>query len=181
MAKRLTTKQRRFVEEYTVDFNATQAAKRAGYSERTAYSIGQENLKKPEISAAIEKRLEELTLNANALLKLQSDLARFDIGDYITPRGDGVDIQALIEDGHGKHIKSLKFTKDGDPIYEFYDKQRAQEKLISVLLAHNEKPQWKIEIRQLVITGQATIEQVEEEFGSDLVDELFKSNVSTSS
>lgn len=43
------------------------------------------------------------------------------------------------------------------------------------------KPSWHIEIVQLVQTGQFTIEQVEEEFGSDLVDELFKSNVSTSS
>lgn len=39
--------------------NATQAAIRAGYSAKTAYSIGQENLKKPEISEAIKKALEE--------------------------------------------------------------------------------------------------------------------------
>ena len=43
---RLTDKQKRFVEEYLVDLNATEAAKRAGYSEKTAYSIGFENLKK---------------------------------------------------------------------------------------------------------------------------------------
>jgi len=45
----LTPKQRLFVAEYLKDFNATQAAMRAGYSKKTAYSIGQENLKKPEI------------------------------------------------------------------------------------------------------------------------------------
>lgn len=50
----MTPKQQRFVEEYLVDLNATQAALRAGYSEKTAYSIGPENLKKPEIAAAIE-------------------------------------------------------------------------------------------------------------------------------
>ena len=50
----LTTKQRRFVEEYCVDFNATQAAIRAGYSRSTAYSIGSENLRKPEIKAALQ-------------------------------------------------------------------------------------------------------------------------------
>lgn len=43
---KLTPKQKRFVEEYLVDCNATQAAIRAGYSPKTAYSIGQENLKK---------------------------------------------------------------------------------------------------------------------------------------
>lgn len=50
----LTAKQRAFVREYLIDLNATQAAIRAGYSENTAYSIGQENLKKPEIASAIE-------------------------------------------------------------------------------------------------------------------------------
>ena len=45
----LTEKQKRFCDEYLIDLNATQAAIRAGYSPDTAYSIGQENLKKPEI------------------------------------------------------------------------------------------------------------------------------------
>ena len=45
----LTAKQERFVQEYLVDLNATQAAIRAGYSRKTAYSIGEENLKKPDI------------------------------------------------------------------------------------------------------------------------------------
>lgn len=57
---RLTPKQKRFVEEYCVDMNATQAAIRAEYSKRTAYSIGQENLKKPEIKAAIDKALQDI-------------------------------------------------------------------------------------------------------------------------
>lgn len=54
-----TDKQKRFIEEYLIDFNATQAAKRAGYSEKTAYSIGQELLTKPEIKAAIELKQSE--------------------------------------------------------------------------------------------------------------------------
>lgn len=58
----LTPKQRAFVREYLIDLNATQAAIRAGYSENTAYSIGQENLKKPEIASAIE-----------AAMKIRSD------------------------------------------------------------------------------------------------------------
>lgn len=50
----LTERQARFVAEYLVDLNATEAAKRAGYSEKTAYSIGFENLRKPEIQDAIQ-------------------------------------------------------------------------------------------------------------------------------
>jgi len=51
----LTDKQKRFVEEYLLDLNATQAAIRAGYSAKTAGSIGEENLRKPEIAAAIQE------------------------------------------------------------------------------------------------------------------------------
>lgn len=56
----MNARQRKFVAEYLVDLNATQAAKRAGYSEKTAYSIGQENLKKPEIKAEIDRQLQEM-------------------------------------------------------------------------------------------------------------------------
>ncbi len=55
----LTPKQARFVEEYLLDVNATQAAIRAGYSCRTAGQVGFENLKKPEIAAAIEGAMKD--------------------------------------------------------------------------------------------------------------------------
>lgn len=55
----MTKKQKRFIEEYLVDLNATQAAIRAGYSPDTAGSIGSENLKKPEIRACIDKAMAE--------------------------------------------------------------------------------------------------------------------------
>lgn len=64
MTGKLTPKQQRFVEEYLVDFNATQAAVRAGYSKKTAGQIGDENLKKPQIVFAIataQKALSERT------------------------------------------------------------------------------------------------------------------------
>ncbi|MET3414816.1 terminase small subunit [Methylobacterium sp. 1030] len=51
---KLSNKQIRFCEEYLVDLNATQAAIRAGYSQHTAGSIGEENLKKPDIDARIK-------------------------------------------------------------------------------------------------------------------------------
>ncbi len=49
----LTPKQARFVEEYLIDLNATQAAIRAGYSAKTARAMGCENLTKPDIQAAV--------------------------------------------------------------------------------------------------------------------------------
>lgn len=55
----LTAKQQAFVDNYLIDLNATQAAIRAGYSEKTAYAIGEENLRKPEIKEAVDKALSE--------------------------------------------------------------------------------------------------------------------------
>lgn len=51
----MTPKQERFIAEYLVDGNATKAAARSGYSEKTSAKIGFENLHKPEIAAAIAK------------------------------------------------------------------------------------------------------------------------------
>lgn len=51
----LTDKQEQFCLEYVVDYNATQAALRSGYSENSAYSIGWENLRKPEIAARVKE------------------------------------------------------------------------------------------------------------------------------
>lgn len=51
----LTEKQKAFCNEYLIDLNATQAAIRAGYSEKTAYCIGHENLKKPEIQEYMQE------------------------------------------------------------------------------------------------------------------------------
>ena len=73
MAARLTDKQRQFINEYLIDLNATQAALRAGYSEKTAYSIGNENLKKPEIQEYIQKRLKE---KEDALIAKQDEVLK---------------------------------------------------------------------------------------------------------
>lgn len=75
----MTDKQRRFIEEYCVDNNATKAAIRAGYSENSAYSMGHENLNKPEIAEAIDaerlKRSERTQITADAVLQNLWDLA----------------------------------------------------------------------------------------------------------
>ena len=57
---KFTPKQRRFVQEYLICLNATEAAKRAGYSENVASAIGFENLKKPKIKQLIDETLESI-------------------------------------------------------------------------------------------------------------------------
>lgn len=79
MAK-LTAKQKRFCDEYLTDLNATQAAIRAGYSEKTAYSIGVENLKKPELQKYIAERMAtkdaELIADQNEVLEYLTSVMR---------------------------------------------------------------------------------------------------------
>lgn len=78
----LTDKQARFVEEYLVDLNASAAARRAGYSEKTAGAIGRENLQKPTIRAAIDeklaKRSERTQVTADRVVE---ELARIGFAD----------------------------------------------------------------------------------------------------
>ena len=61
---KLTLKQRRFIEEYLIDFNATKAAIRAGYSENSAGQIGEQNLKKLEIKSEIDRLTAQMTEKA---------------------------------------------------------------------------------------------------------------------
>ena len=56
----MNAKQEMFVNEYLIDYNATQAAIRAGYSERTAYSIGQRLLKNVEVENSIKEQREKI-------------------------------------------------------------------------------------------------------------------------
>jgi len=78
--KKLTAKQQRFCDEYLIDLNATQAAIRAGYSEKTAGVIATENLKKPNICEYIEKRMAEkeaaLIADQNEVLKYLTAVLR---------------------------------------------------------------------------------------------------------
>ena len=55
----LTLRERRFVAEYVLDFNATKSARRAGYSEKSAYMIGYQLTKKPHLAAAIAEAMKE--------------------------------------------------------------------------------------------------------------------------
>lgn len=62
--RKLTPRQERFIQEYLIDLNATQAAIRAGYSKRTARKIGCENLTKPDIRAEIDKAQTDMAKKA---------------------------------------------------------------------------------------------------------------------
>ena len=119
MAK-LTEKQKRFVAEYLVDLNATQAAIRAGYSPKTANRIGSQNLSKVDVQAEMEKVIEELAAvafanGADFAQVTKTGLVR------IIPTED-------IPQDKRKAIASIKEGANGTEI-KTYDKVRALELL----------------------------------------------------
>ena len=88
----MTPKQMRFVSEYLIHLNATQAAISAGYSVKTARAIGCENLTKPDIAAAIAagaaKQLESADLSATRVLEEIRRLALSDVRSLFDEQGD---------------------------------------------------------------------------------------------
>ena len=84
----LTRKQRVFIEEYLQVWNAAEAARRAGYSEKTARTIGSQNLAKIDIAQEIEARITEMTMSANEVLIRMAAHARADIGEFMDDFGN---------------------------------------------------------------------------------------------
>ena len=73
----LTAKQSKFVDEYLIDLNGAAAARRAGYSERTANRMASENLSKPDITAAIAARRAVISAKAErSVLDVLADIGR---------------------------------------------------------------------------------------------------------
>ena len=134
--KKLTAKQQAFVAEFLVDLNATQAAIRAGYSVKTAYAIGEENLKKPEIAHAIAQaqaeRAEKTQRTALDVLKDIQDVSReaWRDGDLKTAL-KGLELE-------GKHLgmfteKHEHTGKDGKPIEVDHQVSPAVEAMLNTL------------------------------------------------
>jgi phage terminase small subunit len=94
---KLTAKQKRFVNEYLIDLNATQAAIRAGYSPRTARAIGHENLTKPDIRAAVDRA----TADRGARTRIEADRVLAEV-EFIAFS----DIRDIDFDANGKLIET---------------------------------------------------------------------------
>lgn len=111
--KGLNDKQSIFLAEYLKCWNASEAARRAGYSVASAYSQGNRLLKNAEISAAIECFKAEHIMSAEEVQILVTQQARSDIGDFLRQDGDGVivDLPKAIEAKKTGLIKKLSQTR----------------------------------------------------------------------
>ncbi len=112
----MTLKQRRFCDEYLIDLNATAAAIRAGYSRKTAYSIGSENLKKPELSAYLRARMAE---KEAALIAKQDEVMK-----YLTRVMRREERETVI-DMNGKSHETPNSVKDANKAAELLGKRYA--------------------------------------------------------
>lgn len=112
----LTPKQQKFKDEYLVDLNATQAAIRAGYSEKTARQAGAENLSKPVIAEAIAEgraKLSERTeIDQDWVLKRLARMADANIKDYVRVDGDGLAQIDLTEVTRDQFAAVTEITSD---------------------------------------------------------------------
>lgn len=114
----MTKKQKRFIEEYLVDLNATQAAIRAGYSPDTAKSIGSENLTKPDIQARIAKAMAERSkrtgVNADRVVMELAKIAFVNARDVIDAETASLKPDAAPEDTAAiQSVKVKTFGEDG--------------------------------------------------------------------
>lgn len=134
----MTKKQKKFIEEYLIDLNATQAAIRAGYSPDTAGSIGSENLKKPEIRVRIEKAMAERSkrtgINQDRIIEELAKIALLNPKNLINFEEATVKEEATEEDLAAISSVRVKCfpTKDGEGIereIKMYDKAKALELL----------------------------------------------------
>lgn len=115
----MTPKQEQFVREYLIDANATQAAIRCGYSEKTAYSQGQRLLKNVEVAAAIDaamqKRAFKTEITAERVLKEIACMAFYDPAELIeierSPEADEALENAQLSDD-GKVITGIRCAQD---------------------------------------------------------------------
>lgn len=180
-----TPKKKLFAELYTIDWNATQAAKDAGYSEKTATSQGQRLLMDVDVQAAVAKamqdRLKRIHMTSDGVLRHLDDMLNADIADILTPLGaflpvlewppiwrrmlSGYDVKEVF-DGPGKDRKKI-----GDVIkVKFIDRLSA----LDMLGKHVNVQAWKeklhIEDERIKWIGKPDVlspDEWEDQYGSD--------------
>ncbi len=134
----MTDKQQRFVEEYLKDLNATAAAVRAGYSEKTAMEQGHQLLQKTSVSEAIQvaqqERAKRLQLDVDTVVANLANIAGANILDYLEQDGDLIKLKDLntLSPQQLTAIESIKHGKYGIEL-KLYSKLTASDMLMKHL------------------------------------------------
>lgn len=136
----LNEKQKRFGDEYLIDLNATQAAVRAGYSEKTAYSAGQRLLKHVEVQEYIARRMSERAgrteITQDMVLQELAKVGFSDLRNVFSRNGGILDPQAWDDETAGAissievvRRQSGEYDEDGNPIPEHVHKIKVWDKV----------------------------------------------------
>ena len=130
-SNRLTAKQERFVAEYLIDLNATQAAIRAGYSEKGAFVRGSELLRNRKVAEAVAagqaKIAAKLDFKAEDVLRELGKIGFANIEDYITVNEDGhpaVDLSEMTRE-QAAALSEVSYDAAGNPKIKLADKRTA--------------------------------------------------------
>lgn len=160
-AIKLTDKQERFCYEYCIDFNATKAAIRAGYSEKTAQIIGFENLRKPIIKERIQQMKDNLAETAGiSALKIINEHAKIAFSGISKLKDSWMtlkDFENLSDDEKSciqeVQTKETRRNDDGAAVIDewvkikLYDKQKSLDS-ISNMLGFNAATKQEIEYKE---------------------------------
>lgn len=130
-AMKLTEKQQRFVEEYVVDYNATQAAIRAGYSANRAGEIGYQQLQKTPIQEALRerrKKVDDMSLiDAAHVRQKAEELRQMCMGEIPVKKThmvDGLPMEAEITEFNPQGAKgALELLGKHTDVQAFLEKQ----------------------------------------------------------
>jgi phage terminase small subunit len=160
----LNDKQRLFCIEYLKDFNATQAAIRAGYSKSNARQIGSENLSKLDIQAELSVQISEILKQAKIplekrILDYWIKRAFYDVTEIIDLHGKlKITEKALREKGLQVCIDSInkKVNERGKEIitYKFADKDKAVEMLQRYIQMIKEKTDYTADLQLSFYEGE---------------------------
>lgn len=137
----MTPKEEIWLTEYFKTFNATEAARRAGYK----WPDKQGAQKKEKFAELITAEIEGQIMTAGEAALRMATAARFNLSDYLITEGrlTWLDLEKLKADGYGWMVKGLKYTPKGGAIFELWDSQRAQEKIfdnVNPVLGDKERP-----------------------------------------
>ena len=166
MARKLTDKQKRFVEEYLIDLNATQACIRAGYSVKTANEQGAQNLAKLSVQEAIAKEMAERSkrtgINQDRVVMELARIAFINPHNLINPEDASVKPDATEDDL--ACIQSVKVkTMNGEKGFSEEREVKLNDKLKALELLGKHLGMWndKIDVNvavPVVICGEDDLE-----------------------
>jgi len=109
--KQLTDKQKRFIEEYCIDFNGTKAAQRAGFSAKTAREQASQMLHKPHVKDAVEKRMAIYSMTAAEGIKRLTDWGRGSVKQFLKVDEQGHMSINLAHPEAKEHLHLIKKVK----------------------------------------------------------------------